>query len=177
MKAPQESEVMTPQAFGAYGERIVEAELLRQNWLPGNLNHSVSNSERFDIIAVKIGTGCIVPIRVKTCSSKYSDFQFSVKNPESSNPLGIRDEGDFIILVAMGNSRGADELYILPTRRVQDDLLAWIKFYRDTPKKDGGLHVLTTQWTLRLKGNPDKLNCGFEQKWKDYQNNWGILDP
>jgi hypothetical protein len=42
---------MTPQAVGAYGERMVEAALLRLGWIPSNVNASVKNAARFDIVA------------------------------------------------------------------------------------------------------------------------------
>jgi hypothetical protein len=42
---------MTPQAVGAYGEKVVEAALLRLGWIPSNVNASVKNAARFDIVA------------------------------------------------------------------------------------------------------------------------------
>jgi hypothetical protein len=167
---------MTPQAVGAYGERIVEAELLRRGWLPGNLNHSITNSARFDIVAVKANDERIVPIRVKTCSPKYNAFQFSLKRPESDNPLQVRAEGDFFVLVAMGESRPADRIYIVPTDDVQTAILAWRKHYIMTPKKDGGSHKETSQWTLHLGGDETRLNSGFGKKWSAYLDEWSSLE-
>jgi hypothetical protein len=42
---------MTPQQVGAYGEKMVEAALLRRGWIPSNVNASVKNAARFDIVA------------------------------------------------------------------------------------------------------------------------------
>ena len=44
---------MTPQAAGAFGEKAVEAELLRRNWMPANVNATVKNAAKFDIYALK----------------------------------------------------------------------------------------------------------------------------
>ena len=167
---------ITAQAVGAYGERIVEAELLRQGWLPGNLNHSVTNAARFDIIAVKVGAERIVPIRVKTCSSKYTSFQFSVKESVSDNPFLVREDGDFMAIVAMGDLRKDDRIFIIATATVQAAVLKWRNEYLSTPKRDGGDHKSTSQWTLHLRGDPAKSNYGFNQKWKDYENAWSQLE-
>src|SRR5207237_3237333 len=52
---------MTPQMVGAYGEKVVEAQLLRRGWIPSNVNASVKNAARFDIVAQRPG-GQLVPI-------------------------------------------------------------------------------------------------------------------
>jgi hypothetical protein len=45
---------LSNQAVGAFGERAVEAELLRHGWIPANVNATVKNAADFDI-----GTRCI----------------------------------------------------------------------------------------------------------------------
>jgi hypothetical protein len=40
---------ITHQAAGAFGEKAVEAELLRHNWIPANINQTVKNAADFDI--------------------------------------------------------------------------------------------------------------------------------
>ena len=67
--------LMSAQAVGAYGEKVVEAELLRLGWIPSNVNASVKNAARFDIVA-QGPEGEIVPIRVKTCGPRQEKFQF-----------------------------------------------------------------------------------------------------
>jgi hypothetical protein len=51
------------QVVSAYGEKVVEAELLRSGWLPANVNETVSNAANFDIFAQKGDR--IVSIQVK----------------------------------------------------------------------------------------------------------------
>jgi hypothetical protein len=41
------------QLVGAFGERAVEAELLRRGWLTANINASIRNVKDFDLFAVK----------------------------------------------------------------------------------------------------------------------------
>ena len=56
---------ITAQAAGAFGEKAVEAELLRRHWIPANVNPTVKNAAKFDIFAVKGDRA--VQIEVKTC--------------------------------------------------------------------------------------------------------------
>lgn len=94
---------MTPQAVGAYGERIIEAELLRRGWVPANFNHSVNSAAGFDIFARKGER--MIPIRVKTCAAKYQAFQFSTLKGDPPSLFRLLQSEDFIALVAMGESR------------------------------------------------------------------------
>ena len=48
---------MRPQAVGAYGEKMVEAELLRRGWLPANVNATVKNAAEFDNTSTLKRTG------------------------------------------------------------------------------------------------------------------------
>jgi|HubBroStandDraft_1064217.scaffolds.fasta_scaffold1331250_2 hypothetical protein len=66
--------MITPQAVGAYGEKVVEAELLRDGWIASNVNASIRNAADFDIFALKDGR--TVHLRVKTCGPKMDAFQF-----------------------------------------------------------------------------------------------------
>jgi hypothetical protein len=74
---------MSSQAVGAYGEKIVEAELLRRGWLPANVNATVKNAAEFDILAQKEGR--IVCLRVKTCGIGQRAFIFYVPIGEKSS--------------------------------------------------------------------------------------------
>jgi hypothetical protein len=67
---------MTLQAIGAYGEKMVEARLRRRGWLPSNVNASVRNAARFDIV-VQGPLGQLVPIRVKTCGPGANAFVYT----------------------------------------------------------------------------------------------------
>jgi hypothetical protein len=46
---------LSNQAVGAYGEKAVEAELLRHQWIPSNVNATVKNAAEYDLIAQKGG--------------------------------------------------------------------------------------------------------------------------
>ena len=65
---------ISPQAVGAYGEKSVEAELLRRGWIAANVNASIKNAADFDIFALKKHRA--VQIRVKTCGPGMNEFQF-----------------------------------------------------------------------------------------------------
>ena len=70
--------LMTPQGVGAYGEKLVEAALLRRGWIPSDVNATVKNAARFDIIT-QGPNGQLVPIRVKTCGPGQDAFQYGFK--------------------------------------------------------------------------------------------------
>ena len=44
---------MSHQAVGAYGEKVVEGELLRRGWITSNVNASIKNAVDFDLFALK----------------------------------------------------------------------------------------------------------------------------
>lgn len=56
------------QLVGAFGERAVEAELLRRGWVTANINASIRNVKDIDLFAEKNNRS--LRIRVKTCSRK-----------------------------------------------------------------------------------------------------------
>jgi hypothetical protein len=62
------------QLVGAFGERAVEAELLRHGWVTANVNTSIRNVKDIDLFAFKSTRS--LHIRVKTCSPK-KDIQYS----------------------------------------------------------------------------------------------------
>jgi len=166
---------ITAQAVGAYGEKIIEAELLRRGWMVANVNASVTNAARFDLVAMK--GELIVPIRVKTCGPKYSAFQWSLATSEPPRLFHLRESGDFIAMIAMGAVRGTDRIFLAPSKVVNDAVLAWRDYYLKTPKRDGTAHKETSQWTLHLNGeDPSALNRGFTEKWSKYLDNWDILE-
>src|SRR5215813_7503630 len=86
------------QLVGAFGERAVEAELLRRGWVTANINASIRNVKDFDLFAVKNARS--LHIRVKTCSPK-EDMQFNSRPDEEITTLGIR-RTDFTVVVQMG---------------------------------------------------------------------------
>ena len=104
---------MTPQAAGAFGEKAVEAELLRRNWIPANVNATVKNAAKFDIYAVKGNRSA--QIQVKTCRPNMTAFLCSGFHP--GEPITTKGVGatDFTIVVRMGNQRQDDQFYVVPT--------------------------------------------------------------
>lgn len=108
---------MRSQAVGAYGERVVEAELLRRGWTPSNVNASVKNAAEYDIIAQRDGR--VVLLRVKTCSPGQRAFQFSIRPQEKFTAENL-PSNDFTVLVSMGAKRDGDEFWVLPTRVLRE---------------------------------------------------------
>lgn len=166
---------MTAQAVGAYGEKMVEAALLRRGWIPSNVNASVKNAARFDIVA-QGPDGQLVPIRVKTCGIGQEAFQYGFEpRTVPTNDLG---EVDFTVLVAMGEEMTADCFFIVPTRKVREALEEARAFFYSVLRKDGERRVETGQITLWLRplrsGNDDRQH-DFAQKWECYLNRWDLL--
>jgi hypothetical protein len=166
---------MTPQAVGAYGEKMVEAALLRLGWIPSNVNASVKNAARFDIVA-QGPQGQLVPIRVKTCGPGQEAFQWGLK----PGPVPMHDlqEVDFTVLVAMGEKAAEDRFYVVPTRDVREALEAGrVSFYR-VYRKDGERRVETGQitlWLRPLRSGKDNCQYDFARKWARYINQWYLL--
>jgi hypothetical protein len=162
---------MTPQAVGAYGEKVVEAELLRCGWLPSNVNASVKNAADYDILAHRSGKP-VVRLRVKTCGPGIDAFQFVT-------PRGEVEGLDFTILVRMGKDRAADEFYVLPTSILRKEIAARETDYMKQLKKDGSVRKNTGHWTLRLRSRQDgraEGGYGLAEKWREYLDGWPLLE-
>lgn len=167
---------MRPQAVGAYGEKMVEAELLRRGWLPANVNATVKNAAEFDILAQKDGR--VVCLRVKTCGIRQRAFQFNVPIGEKSSGDHLKPD-DFTVLVSMGATRNNDEFWVLPTDILRDRLRAHQDEYLDTPKRDGLHRKDTGQWTLwldPLKSGDERKAYGIAEAWAKYRDGWQFLD-
>jgi hypothetical protein len=167
---------MTPQAVGAYGEKMVEAALLRRGWIPSNVNASVKNAARFDIIA-QGPEGQIVPIRVKTCGPQTEAFQYGY---ERVQPIPTKDLHivDFTVFVAMGEGATDDRFFIVPTRKVREALEAGRTAYLKGTRKDGQPLAQNVQFSLRLRplrGGVDHPQRDLARKWECYLNAWELL--
>jgi len=167
---------VTPQTVGAYGEKAVEAELLRRGWIPSNVNASVKNAAEFDVIAQKASR--VALLRVKTSGPGQRAFQFSIKPGKKFDAVRCRDN-DVTIFVSMGITRQQDEFYVVPTGRVRQSLNDHIDEYlshktgKGEPRKDTG------QWTLHLdplKRGPDRHSRGYKNKWSLCRDGWALLD-
>lgn len=162
---------ISPQAVGAYGEKVVEAELLRCGWLPSNVNASVKNAADYDILAHRPGKP-VIRVRVKTCGPGIDAFQFIT-------PRGAVEDLDFTVLVRMGKDRAADEFYVLPTRVLWGEIAARKTDYMAQMKKDGTARKNTNHWALRLRSRRDgriEGGYGLADKWRQYLGGWSQLE-
>jgi hypothetical protein len=162
--------MLTAQAVGAYGEKVVEAELLRRGWIPSNVNASVKNAADYDILAQKKGR--VVCLRIKTCGPNVGGFQFG-------SPKGTSGVLDFTVLVRMGEQRESDQFYVVPTGIVRDEISARERDYIGQLKRDGGERKNTGHWTLRLQQRKDgreEGGWGLAHKWKQHLDAWEALD-
>jgi hypothetical protein len=153
---------MTSSAVGAYGERIVEAELLRRGWIPANVNASIRNNAEHDIYA-KRGKEMML-ISVKACGIGKRAFPLSVGGVAEPTP------SDFTILVRMGACRAQDEFYVVPTSVVRQEVRA---------RREYALQVRQQQdsnfWRLDLGGPDGQPGCNLASRWREYRDNWEFL--
>jgi len=165
------------QAVGAFGERAVEAELLRHGWIPANINATVKNAAEFDISAWKESRQILV--RVKACKPNSRAFQFGGFKPEETIPIPNFIAADFTILVSMGDTRGSDQFYVVPTRVVRKEIALRQRDYLKVSKRDGGTRKDTGHWALYLdsrRNGKDEGGYGLAKKWGKYLENWQSLE-
>ena len=168
------AERLPNQLIGAYGEKAVEAELLRRGWRTANINTSIKNSKDFDIVAYK--ESLTVKLRVKTCRPRAYSFAFNWRKAKEIETKGLKRD-DFTVLAAMGQERGDDVFYVVPTQVIRRALERHRTAYLKKVNQDGTQRKDMGRWDLRLheqKTNPD--GSGFEKKWKRYRENWKILE-
>lgn len=170
--APNNDESLRKQVVGAYGEKAVEAELLRKGWVTANINTSIKNAADFDIFAHK-GRHKI-NIRVKTCKPSGIGFTYGFPPGKEIKKTGLAVD-DFTVLVRMGLSRREDTFYVIPTRIVRHRLQIHREFYLKQPNRDGTKKKDTGTWYLRFaKGKAP--NSNIEGRWKKYLDNWSTLE-
>jgi hypothetical protein len=164
---------------GAFGEKAVETELLRRNWIPANVNASIKNSADFDIFAKKGAR--TVHIRVKTCGADHSSFQFGGFKPG----LQIQDtrfsKTDYTVLVKMGTAgrRENDVFYVIPTATVRKRIAAYRDEYLRNAKRNGEPRKDIGHWTLHLKplrNGEKRFNYDCARHWKTHLENWKALE-
>jgi hypothetical protein len=157
------------QLVAAFGERAVEAELLRHHWITANINASIRNVKDFDLFAVK--NALLLHVRVKTCS-RNEDMQFSSRKGQeiTFDDIAVTD---FTVVVRMGATRNDDRFYIVPTRIVLQALNEHRRASLVRGVKDQG------HWVLKWRERSDRQshpNYGFERKWEKYLDCWHRLD-
>ena len=163
------------QLVGTFGERAVEAELLRRGWVTANINASIRNVKDFDLFAMK--NARLLHIRVKTCSPN-ENMQFSSRIDQEITTDDIA-EIDFTVVVRMGATRAQDRFYIIPTRIVLQALAEHRTAYLAQPGRDGDPHKDQGHWALRWCERRDgqtRPNYGFEKKWEKYLDRWDGLE-
>ena len=167
----QGHEPITAQAAGAFGEKAVEAELLRQNWIPANVNQTVKNAAKYDIYAVKDDLS--VRIQVKTCRSGMPAFVYG--GFAAGKPIATTDvaTSDFTIIVRMGERRQDDRFYVVPTIVVLKEIRKRQSEHAERGVRDIGM------WRLSFGDRRDgreEAGTGIERKWRQYESAWDLLD-
>ena len=157
------------QLVSAFGERAVEAELLRRGWVTANINASIRNVKDFDLFAVK--NARLLHIRVKTCSPN-EDVQYSTRVGQDITTDDIGD-ADFTVVVRMGATRNEDRFYVVPTQVVFQALAEHRRASLARGVQDKGHWVL--KWH-ELRSQQSQPNYGFERKWEKYLDGWDLLD-
>lgn len=170
---PGRKSYITAQAAGAFGEKAVEAELLRRNWMPANINATVKNAAKFDIYALN-ERGRQVQIRVKTCRPSMGAFLCGGFKPNQRITASGISDTDFTIIVRMGETRAADQFYVVPTVVVWKEIGKRQREHHKKKKvKDIGM------WRLSFKERKDgqkEAGTGIEKIWSKYLDKWELLD-
>lgn len=172
----EESEKLRRQQVGAFGERIVEAELLRRGWITANVNASIKNAKDHDLWARQGSRE--VSIRVKTCAPGQKHFQIGGFRRGERIDTDIGDQ-DFTVLVKMGQDSKSDDYYIVPTRVVRQELEARRQEQSGRRKRDGSEIKDIGKWNLILPERKDgqiRAGEGLERKWARYRDNWDLLN-
>jgi hypothetical protein len=162
---------ITPQAAGAFGEKAVEAELLRNNWIPANVNRTLKNAEDYDIFALKGDRW--IKVRVKTCRPGMRAFLYGGFAP--GQPIQTTDikPDDFTIVVRMGQQRQDDRFYVVPTIVVWKEISKRQSEHAERGAREIGM------WRLRFNDRKDgreEGGVGIERKWGQYEGVWELLD-
>lgn len=165
------------QLVGAFGERAVEAELLRRRWLTSNVNSGIKNAADYDIFALKGKR--TVHLRIKTCGPRWNAFQFGGFRPGWDISARGFSKTDYTILVRMGEDREGDAFYVIPTAEVRKRISISRADYLNKRKRDGGKRKDLGHWSLLLneaRNGEDRSDHGFARKWKRYLNAWASLE-
>jgi hypothetical protein len=165
------------QLVGAFGERAVEAELLRHGWLSANFNSSVDNAREYDIVCTKDGK--VALLQVKTCNATEDAFTFGgFKRDEPIRPRKFSDN-EFTVLVKMGVQRASDQFYVVPTQIVHDEIRFRQTEWLGVAKRDGDRRQDIGMWVLRLSKRRDGMGekgRDMATKLKTYEGAWAQLD-
>ena len=106
------------------------------------------------------------------------NFSFSMP-PASEILVDSLSKSDFTVLVGMGLNRRDDFFFIVPTQVVREVIRSYSVWYLENPKKDGGKKKDTGHWALHLedlRNGEDRINRGLARKWRQYRDNWELLE-
>lgn len=162
------------QSIGRMGELVVELELLRRGWIVGNFNHTVLNSAGWDLFATRADR--TVRIRVKAKRPGVDCFRWSAKKDGSIFP-GLTDAADDFVAAVSFRHDGTYDIYLLPTRLVDQALTDGHASWLSGSKADGSARKPTSMRHIyldqRIDGRPSR---GFAAHWACYRNAWNLLD-
>lgn len=171
---PIDPQTIDTARVGRMGELVVELELLARGWLVGNFNATTANSAGWDLFATRGSR--TVRIRVKAKRPGVSSFVWSLKKDGSIFPqLDAAADDDFVAAVSF-ESEGLPVVYVLPARKVQDDLLGDHRAWLSGAKKDGSARKETSAVRAHLDDHTDgRPGHGFRTRWRPWANQWGYL--
>lgn len=161
---------------GRMGELIVELELLARGWLVGNFNATTSNSADWDLFATRGNR--TVRIRVKAKGPGSSSFVWSLKKDGSVFPRLHPDADDDFVAAVSFEADANPTVYVVPSGRVQTDLLQSRADWLAGTKRDGTARKDTPALRLHLDlDDAGRAGHGFLKRWAGHRNAWHDLDP
>jgi hypothetical protein len=167
------------QAVGSAGELIVQARLLMRGWVAGNANSGgMMNAPAVDLFAAKGDRTLRIAVKATGPGSKAVQW---------NAPFGWESlfKGDirphFVIFVWFHNRKRLDEcrIFVVPADVVDDDVRNAHNHWHSHPKKDGSPHKEGRHVAIGWLGKDTLGNIanGFAEKWKQYEDNWSLLEP
>lgn len=161
--------------IGRMGELVVELELLARGWIVGNFNATTANSAGWDLFATRGRR--TVKIRVKAKRPGVSSFVWSLKKDGSVFPeLQPEADDDFVAAVSF-ETTGLPAVYVLPSPKVQADLLTSRTAWLAGVKRDGAARKDTTALRVHLDTiDAGRAGHGFLGLWRPYRDAWAALD-
>lgn len=161
------------QITGRMGELVLEYELLRRGWLAGNTNASMKNFYAWDIFAFKDEQ--TLKFRVKAKRENERAFRWSAT--KSGEIFPNLQEDDYVAAISFDRKIPCGyQIYIIPSRIVQEELMNNHALWLSGTKRDGGKRKDTTQRNLYLDNRTDKPSHGYAKKWAPYKDAWGLLE-
>lgn len=166
--------ILTSQLRGALGENLITNELLFRNWIPQNLNNSVSNAPNVDIVALKDHKK--INIQVKTASLSQPDVR--IGHGKKDNFLNSKDGplADYIAFVRIESPK-VYEVYIVPADIAEEEVKRCYHLWLERPKLDGSQRSEKFPSHIYFKHNKNRPDeSGYAEKWQCYLDAWHLLE-